>query len=578
MKKMPGAMDGFAARLASGLRSDRYWLGSIFLAAISIAYVCISVWLIAPSYLVNDNIEIMDYAIHGLPIDFMGVLLTDLLHIAYTTDPDVPWFGLTLYALHVLSVFLWLRMIWQVFRPTWLAASLSVLFLGFYLSFLVYLDYTSTGVMLCLAGITWALLLVIRDHQGLLQFLGAGLVFMLGMLARPQTGYGALAYTASLALIVLLWRMRAGDLKAEARRLVIASLIFFIPAVTNLVGDNVYRHYTATPQQLAFDEFNAVRGKLQGLQRARSLAIINDRSLLASVGWTKLDAQNFFAWRFLDERVYTTAKLQKIVDDMPAPRLADSQMSGYFGRLTLGPSQLLLLCPLPLFLIAIRRRRMGALSLLLPLYGLSVGAFMSIFTAFRERTEMPFMVAFGLACLILGGAFAGTEKEDAGDYRGTLTITACLLGFTGMYLNLTGLMKEHKTTLELAQKTQAALMILNRDYAGSIVMVEPDGGLRLETLSPLEALPLRFHPIDMGWNTFSPRFYQEIRYLGIDHGYELIDTLVGRQDAYLLGNPWWAGVALNMRTSSMTADVRPLQVYQFSDNDRLFRYVVTDKH
>jgi hypothetical protein len=566
-----------AIRIGAALSANRRQLG---LALASIAYVYISVWLISPSYMVNDNIQIMDYAIHGFPIDYVGVLFTNLLHIAYTASPDVPWYGLSLYALHILSIFLWLCMLWRVFHPRWLAATLSVIFLGFYLTFIIYLDYTSTSVMLCLASLTWAFLDIMEHRPGQLRFLGPGLVFMLGMLARPQAALGAIVYVAPLALLAALWRLRSSELKTEARRLALVALVFFAPAAVNLLGDTGYRHYNMTPQQAGFDAFNKVRGRLQGLPREREFSVINDAPLLRSINWSPDNARDFFNWRFLDERTFNTAALQTILDKMPPPQNPFKQIArGLVTRLSPGPNQLLLLCCLPFFLMALRRRRwLGSTGLLLPFYGIFIGTLMSVYVAFRERTEMPFMVGFGLACLILGGALAETERQEADDHHTLLMVAACTFGFVGIYLSLTALKSDHAATSRRAYMTGNMVQALNQDFAGSVVMLEPDGGLQLENLSPLEVTPLRFDAIGLGWNTFSPRFYQEIAPLGIDHGYQLLETLINNKNAYVLGNPWWAAVTLNEVANRPTRDLKPVMVREFSRSDSLFRYQEDSKH
>ena len=71
-----------------------------------------------------------------------------------------------------------------------------------------------------------------------------------------------------------------------------------------------------------YDAFNSVRGHLHRLNRARKQRIIADSALLASVHWTREDAENFFNWKFLDERVYTPEAMQALLDQAPPPQLS----------------------------------------------------------------------------------------------------------------------------------------------------------------------------------------------------------------------------------------------------------------
>jgi hypothetical protein len=68
----------------------------------------------------------------------------------------------------------------------------ALLLLGYYLVFLIYLDYTSVSVMLCTASLTWGYLDVMERRAGWLHYLGLGLLFMLGMMVRPHGAPGSL--------------------------------------------------------------------------------------------------------------------------------------------------------------------------------------------------------------------------------------------------------------------------------------------------------------------------------------------------------------------------------------------------
>src|SRR5690348_1805075 len=167
----------------------------------------------------NDDVTIADYAMQGFAVRYMGIFLTSLMHLGYTWRPDVAWYGLVLYACHFLSVYLWLSLLFRVFRPWWLGALSALLFLGSYLVFLVYLDYTSTSVMLCCVSLSWAYLGVIQRRPGWLHYLALGLVFMLGMMVRPQAAPGALLYTLPIGLLAAWTCLREQSLGPELKRL-----------------------------------------------------------------------------------------------------------------------------------------------------------------------------------------------------------------------------------------------------------------------------------------------------------------------------------------------------------------------
>ena len=95
----------------------------------------------------------------------------------------------------------------------------------------------------------------------------------------------------------------------------------------------------------------------------------------------------------------------------------------------------------------------------------------------------------------------------------------------------------------------------------------------MESLSPLEVTPLYFQSIDMVWDTFSPYFYDRIRLLGIKHGYELVDTMVDRKNAYFLGREQEGAKIIDAYSHRPRGSVRLQSVETFNRGINLFRLV-----
>lgn len=218
------------------------------LALFCFFYVFGTTWLFACRFGINDNYGVLVYAQHGFVSILMGAPLVKLLHLGYTTLPGIAWFGLCYYLFHVLSLFVWLWSFSRVFRPWWLASAFSLAFLGYYLPYLLYLDYTETSMMLCAASLVWALLEVIEERPSILRFLMPGAMFALGALARPEVPLGSLSYALPLALLVALWRLREQASVKQATRLALIGLVFFAPMLVNLAADAAYSQFGETPR------------------------------------------------------------------------------------------------------------------------------------------------------------------------------------------------------------------------------------------------------------------------------------------------------------------------------------------
>lgn len=171
-----------------------------------------------------------------------------------------------------------------MFKSRLLAAAGTLLVLGYYLLFLASLDYISVSVMLCMAAITWACMEMLEARRGYGRLFSPGIVFMLGMLVRPQGAPGALAYGLPLLFITALAVMQQQpSWNGGGHRLALAALVFLAPLAGNYAVDAVWRQATLTPQQEQYDVFNSVRGLLHRISRERKQRIISNPALLASV-------------------------------------------------------------------------------------------------------------------------------------------------------------------------------------------------------------------------------------------------------------------------------------------------------
>lgn len=553
---------------------------SLLRAAAALAYVMIGAHLLHPRYIVNDNIINLNFIIAGYPVDYMGVFLTELLHKAYVLQPGIPWYALCLYGMHVISVFMWLTLIWRVFKRWWLAALFTAALFIYYQFFLTELDYTSTSELLCISSLAWACLEVLERRAGYLRHLALGTVFMLGMLVRPQGVIGACACVFPVALMIAGYCLRERPTRQELLRLICTVLVFLAPALMNYVADAAYRQLTLTSRQAAYEAFNEPRGILHGISPERQGEIIRDASLLKQAGWKSGNAQAFFHWRFLDERVYTPAALRTIVNGAPRANRPFFEVATHL-RLMLTSEKdliLLLLCSLPFFLYSVRQHPwLAGFGLLLPFYCVALDSFLSVFLTFRDRTELPFVASFGFLTLVFSGYLTTHPVRDSRWTRTAAAVFGLTLVSIGAFISIQSLLVRQKQDILWENFTRSELAVLNHDYDGSIVLQQPIIGLQLENLEPLEVTPLYFHPIEYVWDTFSPFFYDSLRPLGVMHGYEIVDAMIDNKNAYFAGDEWNARVLLELYAHRHKDDARFELVRRFHPGVSLWRFVTTKK-
>jgi len=545
------------------------------LALLSFIYVFGSNWLFMCRYGVNDNSGVLEYAQLGLPSAAMGVPLVKLLHLGYTLLPALPWYGLCYYLFHVLSIFVWLWSFSRIFRPWWLSGIFSLAFLGYYLPFVLLLDYTDTAMMLCAASLSWLLLEAMEQRPGHMRFLAPGLMFALGALARPEVPLGSLAYAFPLAVLVLLARMRLQPFAKEIPRLALIGLIFFAPMAVNLAADAVYRQYIESPQQRQYDRYDAVREELEKhTTRARKQMIMRDTSLLSSIGWTRIDAVHIFNWNYLDERKDTIQALQTLLDKAPPRDISPGDfIQGVRAQFVIDPSPLLLLGAALISLLSLWRQRwLGVVSLAAPLYCIVFTTFMTQFFLYSDRTELPLVMGCGFMSLLVCYRVATPDRQEPDKPSIAVALLSALLVCSGAYSTLSAAAADRSHIVQGMGEAQQKLATLNGSYAGRVLLLQPGIGSRQITNSdPLETPTVRYQPIDLGWSTFSPLFYSQIGKLGIHHGYELVDALVDNPNAYLVGTAGWCYNLLDYVDAARRPRIQTVEILKFADGSSLYQ-------
>ena len=539
----------------------RITLEALCLLVLSAAFVAIALTLLHAHYTTNDDTGIIGFVVDGYPAPYVGIPLTSLLHRLYVTWPDVAWFGLCLYALLTLSLWIWTMLAWRLFQRPWLAAAAIAIIFAYYLDLLVSLDFTATSVMLCMSALASAFVQRLGRTRSPWMMLGPGLVFMLGWMVRPEAAMGACAYALPVALVVLIGQLRGRPLAPQLTGLARAALVFLLPVVLGAGIDMGWRAAVRTPQQAQYDAFNAAGGKFDHLNYARRLLAGADPAVLASVHWTPGDFQRFLHWKFLDERIYTPQALDALRAHAPGPRLSKPALIHHL-RGTLPPRNkmfLLLAASLPLFAwLAWRARPEAAAGLALPAYSVALTVLMYSFYAFAYRVEMPFEMGLGVAGLLLGAALLAGDASPSRAAWAAACIGLVIAG-VGAAHSARSVMALQRHDRVVAARVAGQLRMLNTQFAGDAMLMQPVS-IGINVLSPLRPLHLRFRPINLGWNTFSPRFYAQIQAVGAQHGYDLIDAMVDNPKAYLFGSAGWARQLLGYAAAHPRDRIRVVRV------------------
>jgi len=344
----------------------------------------------------------------------------------------------------------------------------------------------------------------------------------------------------------------------------------------NLAGNTVYDVYFKSPQQLQYERFDAARKALEKhTTRLTKQKMMRDAPLLASVGWTFIDAYHMFNWNYLDERVDTVQALQTLLEKAPPQHVAFQDFIGSMrGWLDFNQFTVLLLGSALISLLILRRQPwLGAVALAAPLYCIVFSTFMSLYFTYTSRTQDPLVTGYGFLALIICYRVATAGGEERGKLPVTAALASILMASVGAYFILSAEVAARDNHVRAIRDAQEQLDTLNRDYAGSVILMAPNGGMPVFKLNPLENHPVFFHPIDLGWSTFSPLFYQQISKLGVQHGYQLVDALIADPNAYELGNRQWCESLLDYASNRSQRHIDVVEVRKLpGDRYNLYRF------
>lgn len=584
--------------------NTRYWTLGLALAAVG--YISAVICLADLNFGANDNLTILDFIQHGYPVPYNGIFYTGLLHLAYRAAPSIPWYPVSLYAFHALSLFLWLTLVRRVFNPWWLACFFMLAIFACYAEFLLLMDYTSASVMLCMSTLCAALVECVAPQPSRWRMFGFGLVFMLGVMTRIEGGLGALAFGLPFAIWTLSTRLRPcfdkhqdakpaflpyslllphirpkpDLLRTECIKVVFLAAVFFAPVLGNLALDATWRQVTLTPQEAQYDKFNALRGEILRVTNDERYDIMQDKALLKEIHWDQEEMGYLLNWYFPDERIYTVDALKAIVRDKPYHSFSPNDLihASLDRASSTEPQNLLLLACLPLLLLGLWRNPWpNVIGLGWLIYSSILVGFMVTRFTFLDRVSFPYEIASSLVSLILAGLMVSMHR---GPGR-RMELAAGLMAGALLLFPCRQLASE---SLQIEQHSGAArkvllakLQTLNQDYANSVIVIQEGPGLLMEWSNPLHMVWPEFKPINLGWSIFSPRFYEQISALGIQHAYQLVDALVDRPDAYLLGTEGWCQNMLFFSSASDKHSIRVVPKTNFGDGTSLCRLETVKK-
>ncbi len=525
---------GTLSRDASGVRAPlstpedlsvqrRGRWGSL-LAALAIV-VLVPLWG-DPTFFENDNFGLRFMIRAGERVGYVGTLWTSLLGFLYRrVDGAVPWYALGLYAAYFVALFLFLESLRTTLGWGALARLLSVPYCVLCTFLLVQLSYNGASILLGANALLFFLTTLERPRISSAALIAIGLCVAACYEIRKE---GLVAVVVFLSPALLAALLRHG--RARWRRMVVVAGVALLVMGADVVADRA----TRTEEDMAFDEFNALRGRIHGFPAIRFNAFNAD--IQEANGWSQLDYGMFRNFFFMHEEKFGTEAMRRFAEHaLPLGTYWREALASGVEEFAVYVPQLLVLAGFVFLALLTRGRGTFVQVLLYALFCTGGMLAMSAFLRFPVRIGHPLFLSVMAVVMYWTCLRAGTGARIHGP--GVLTAALVLAGGTTVWGGVE-LARRVSTGRESHAELRADLAALAELGPESIVVCQPRT-MKWQRADPLDETPLPFREIRIGWHAFTPLFYRSLDLLGIRRGSELLPAMIDRADAYLVLKTGW---------------------------------------
>ena len=510
--------NAFAERTAS------FWKNNFYIAAVVILYVAMVLGFSPRGFSTNDDIGILSDIRGGFGVSHMSLVLGRCLSLLYGLAPSFPFYGVFLYLMHALSLYLFIKAFsrlrgFAAWFPFFLVAYLSL-----YARFLMQVSYNNASFMIGINALIYCVSRLMEEERRKVVFMLSGLLFAFCFMVRKQALLGVLLFSA----VIFAW------LLLRDRRSWKGLAIFFIPALLIVSTDRLMARYGVSETYKAYQRFNSLREEIHGYP---ILVWNKDNShLLRANGWTKND-MILFRYRFFpNERKFNETTMKNFfLEKLPRRALRPKEAISRTGRLIDDfPIQFFFFASLLVLTVFLTRFKESALVLLNTVY-ISAGMLaMKMFVKLPHRIGDPlFLLPLAWTVLFIFQGRANAEPRKTWNrplYAFFIASCIAILSFNGI-----GYARRAEYLTSRLKKEKAITQRLNAAYSGALFLATfwPWS----QDVDPLTTSNNTYERIPSGWTTFSERFYDIIgRRVGVNQGYDLFPRFLRLKNAYIIGS------------------------------------------
>lgn len=521
--RLSEAYQRFATRVFLGARHN------VLILLFVLFYISSMLFFFGHAYFLNDEFVMMYDIQKGYETTFMSVILGKVLSFFYLhVNSSIPWYGLFLYTVHALSLFLFIRSLFKIEAMKYWLLPFLLLYLLLYAELLTTVSYTATGIMLG-SGALFALLIEIGNHKTQPKFLLLGFCLALCFLIRIGAFVGAVACAFPLIASAIIRR----------KALLKPFISFLIPLFLVVLVNTLVLRYGVSREYARYQRFNELRYRLfheYPISRLNE----NNTKLFEVNHWTPQDYLLLNHYNiFSDERKFNVATMENIFKySVRGPTFIDF-LKDYFNKLRYlfqnYQKYLLVMMGVSILLMLAARIPVALALAFYLVYILSGMIAMFVFCRFPFHIARPICIAV----ILFLPYFALFLKDDKGIAHIPKRLIVCALSLALAVFFCVNAVQFYRQAKDIRKQTRlidSGFNKVNAGYPNTVFFLASIGSI-FDYVDSLKVYKYKFEVIPTGWKTFSPAFYDVLKKeLGIEHAYEILPNLIDNPRAFVLAS------------------------------------------
>jgi hypothetical protein len=528
-------------RALTGARWQRVLLVGVAPLFVSAAVVTTLIVRFQTVFLTNDDMALAslvrgDYT--GKPSSSLVVspaMFGHILRVAHWLIPNLPWYGIALYTLEIISFTVIGIAAFTLQRRPPIAERIIVAAALVALApwMILRVSFTPTSLMLGISGILlFAVAAKVPGRLGVTYAVVAGVLLGSAVLIRT---YSFVALVVVFAPVLAIIALRAGLRRSAVFGVAVLVLVLLSVGTNRL-------EYSRSAEWRAFKQMNSARGWLHDTPRLYDRNV--SQSDLRKIGWTRNDLWLFGHFLYPDPEVYSDHSIREL--SVLSPRVRNVITTQHIFDVIVHDSSdrpddrgpVLASLAIIGILLALRRSRVAAAVTVVSLiWFVAVITLLLLYVRLPGRVLIPLETGAALFAAVLPAYLAPARPPAPAKSRSWISVAViavvALFAFGPVRNGIHSIWRIDRVNQVEVETSHVTLARLHAfDPRGIFVARGDRFGRSAEPLStdlPYENPNL----IGLGWTTNSPLFKARLDRIGIDDVYTSLET---NRHVYLVAN------------------------------------------